>query len=654
MSSGLLDIGSSALMAYKRTLNTIGHNIANVNTVGYSRQSTDLAARAPQANGFGFAGTGVDVTSIRRSFDAFVENNVRSSTTSAAEYDSFHQLAVQLDNVLADPNAGMSGAMQRFFNSVQDVSNAPADPAARQVMLAQADQLAGHFNELANYIESTRGQVNNTIKGGVTEINRITQNIAQLNQSIALETGRSGGQPPNDLLDQRDTLIQDLSKYLKVTTYKQDDGSINVAVAKGQLLVRGVHASSLKTTIINGDPNQLGISLSGGNNPDVPLNVSSLGGKLGGAFGFRDRMLDGASNSLGRVALGIATMVNQQNRRGMDLSGKLGNDMFTTGVPQLRVGQGNASNISVAYSDVTQLTNLDYTLKYKGGSWTLQRNDTGQAVAMTGTGTSADPFIVDGLKITINTSPANGDNYVIQPTRNGARNIKMILPDSRMIAAAAPVRSLAGSSNTGTGAISAGVITNINNAAFQTTAGSLTPPLLIRFTATNKYDILDNTNPASPVALETGITYNPATGGDIFPTPGGLDYGYQMKLDGAPVAGDTFTTQYNTNGSGDNRNALLIAGFSTEKTLNGATASFADSYNGLVADVGTGTRQAELQSVSQNSLLKQAQATREQISGVNLDDEAAKLVQFQQAYQASAKVIATASALFDTLLRAVR
>ncbi len=654
MSSGLLDIGSSALMAYKRTLNTIGHNIANVNTVGYSRQSTDLAARAPQANGFGFAGTGVDVTTIRRSFDAFVENNVRSGTSTAAEYTTFHQLAVQLDNVLADPNAGMSGAMQRFFNAVQDVSNAPADPAARQVMLTQADQLAGHFNELANYIETTRGQVNNTIKGGVTEINRITQNIAQLNQSIALETGRSGGQPPNDLLDQRDTLIQDLSKYLKVTTYKQDDGSINVAVAKGQLLVRGVHASSLKTTIINGDPNQLGLSLGGGNNPDVPLNVSSLGGKLGGAFGFRDRMLDGASNSLGRVALGIATMVNQQNRRGMDLSGKLGNDMFTTGVPQLRVGQGNASNISIAYNDVGQLTNLDYTLKYQGGSWALQRNDTGQAVAMTGTGTSADPFIVDGLKITINTSPANGDNYVIQPTRNGARDIKMILPDSRLIAAAAPVRSLAGSSNTGTGAISAGVITNINNAAFQTTDGSLTPPLLIRFTATNKYDILDNTNPASPVALETGITYNPATGGEIFPTPGGLDYGYQMKLDGAPAAGDTFTTQYNTNGSGDNRNALLIAGFSTEKTLNGATASFADSYNGLVADVGTGTRQAELQSVSQNSLLKQAQATREQISGVNLDDEAAKLVQFQQAYQASAKVIATASALFDTLLRAVR
>ena len=235
--SELLNIGITGLLAYQRSLDTISHNIANVNTEGYSRQTVDLQANLPQANGSGFIGTGVSVSTVQRSFDAFIEGSMRSTTSTQAEFESFRAMASQLDNVLADADAGMSAAIQRFFNSVQDVADSPTDPAARQVMLNEGDQLSNQFNELASYTENIRAQVNSQISTGVSEINRITQSIAELNQNIILEQGRSGGQPANDLLDQRDTLILELSSYVSVTTLKQDDGAVNVLIGKGQPLV---------------------------------------------------------------------------------------------------------------------------------------------------------------------------------------------------------------------------------------------------------------------------------------------------------------------------------------------------------------------------------------------------------------------------------
>ena len=337
-----------------------------------------------------------------------------------------------------------------------------------------------------------------------------------------------------------------------------------------------------------------------------------------------------------------------------DLDGLLGLDIFSVAQPQVLAVAGNPANVSVTFDDVAQLTGSDYKLRFNAGAWELTNKLTGQNIAMTGSGTAADPFIAEGVSIEITAAPANGDTYLLRPTRTGATEIQMVLANSRQIAAAAPVRSAATVSNTGTGVITAGTVVDINNAAFQTTPGQLTPPLLVRFTGPNSYDVYDNTNAASPVLLEAGIAYDPATGADLFPTPGGIDHGYRMRLTGAPAAGDEFNTEYNTGGIGDNRNALLIAGLAAQKLMYAGSASITDSYNKLVADVATDTRQAEINSLAQKRVLDQNTATRESISGVNLDEEAANLVRYQQAYQAAAQVVATANTLFDTLLDAVR
>jgi flagellar hook-associated protein 1 FlgK len=652
--SSLLSIGSSGLQAFQRSLNTIGHNIANVNTDGYSKQSVDLATRIPQANGYGFAGTGVQTTSISRSYDNFIEGSVRSSTSTAAEFEAFHALASQLDNVLADPDAGISTSLQRFFNAMQDVADAPSATAVREVLLNESQHLAEQFNELATWIENVRGQANSDIRSSVSEINYLSDTIANLNANIVIEQGRAGGQPPNDLLDQRDSLIRDLSELVSVTTVQQNDGSLNVMTGTGQVLVVGNRASTLAVTIEANDPNQLGIAIKGSGGILTPITEQMSGGRLGGLLGFRDRMLDPASNSLGLVAIGLSHFVNEQQKQGMDLDSTLGQDFFNSTQPQALTLAGTPGKVAVAFDDISQLTNNDYTMRFNSGAWQLTQNDTDQAVTMTGSGTAADPFIANGLSFEITAAPANGDSYLIRPTRNGAMDMQMILANSRQIAAAAPLRSLSASANTGTGVISAGVVTDINNSVFQSSSGQLSPPILTRFTSSTSYDIYDNSNPSSPVLLEAGISYDPTTGGEVFPTPGGLDHGYSVRITGAPATGDEFKTEYNTGGIGDNRNALLLSALSSNKLMANGTSSINGSYNALVADVGTGTKQAELNSLAQNRVLDQAISARESISGVNLDEEAANLVRFQQAYQAAAQVISVANTLFDTILNAVR
>ncbi|HEB56584.1 MAG TPA: flagellar hook-associated protein FlgK, partial [Gammaproteobacteria bacterium] len=302
--SSLLSIGSSGLQAFQRSLNTIGHNIANVNTEGYSKQSVELSTRLPQRNGYGFAGSGVQTTSITRSFDAFVESSIRSTTSSAREFETFQAMASQLDNIVADQDAGMANSMQRFFDAVQDVSDAPSVPAVREVLLKEARNLSDQFNQLASWMESVRGQVNSDIRGNVSEINRLSSAVAKLNESIVVEQGRSAGQPANDLLDQRDALIRDLSELVSVTTVQQDDGSLNVMVGTGQVLVVGNRASSLDVYVEASDPNQLGVGIRASGGTLVPVTEQLSGGKIGGLLSFRDRMLDPAANSLGLTAIG--------------------------------------------------------------------------------------------------------------------------------------------------------------------------------------------------------------------------------------------------------------------------------------------------------------------------------------------------------------
>ncbi len=721
MAGDILGIGISGLLAYQRSLATAGHNITNANTEGYSRQRVELGTRPPDFSGGGYSGTGVNVESVRRVYDSFLTSQVRNSTASFSQSDYFHTLSSRIDNLLADPQAGLTPALQSFFNSVQGVSNDPGSIAARQVLLSEASSLVERFKSLDTRFSELNSSINIDISNTVTEINSLAQGIASANQDIALATGSGAGNLPNDLLDKRDALIVELSKRISVTTVPQDDGSVNIFIGNGQSIVSGFRTQSLSAIQNQFDPTRLDVGYKIGNT-SVNITDQLSGGKLGGVLDFRKNNLDEAKKFLGRVAIGLADTFNDQHNLGQDLNGQLGGDFFKVPTIQVQPRVLNSGTGLVAASLVNPgaITTSDYRLTYNGANaYTLQRLSDNQTFAINTGGTS--PYTTeefDGFSISITAGAAVNDSFLIQPTYTAAKNIGLTITDAKAIAAAAPIRTSAALANAGTGIINSGVVNSPDNR------------VSLQFTSATTYNVVDETTGASLAqnlnyvsgsnisfngwtiqisgaaalgdkfyvdktvttadAANSGVgtvtaaivsppdpdvtdpvtitfnnpptTFNVAgatTGSPIVTVPyvSGQPIsfnGWTVKVTGTPAAGDVFRVGANTNGVSDNRNALLLTQLQTQRTLDNGTATYQDAYGQLVANVGTQTHQAEITRNAQEVLKNQAIESRDSLSGVNLDEEAADLVRLQQAYQAAAQVIAVSDTLFQALLGAVR
>jgi flagellar hook-associated protein 1 FlgK len=652
--ASIINTGISALNAFKRQMETTGHNIANVNTEGYSRQRVQLAARAPEATPQGHIGSGVDVAAVQRSYDGYLATRVRDYTSSYEEFAIYEQRANEIDNVIADASAGIDDMLQKFFASVHDVADDPTSIPARSVMMNRATQLSDRFQTLDGWFSNIRNQVGRDFENRVNEMNSIAQSLAEINKRIGTLNGTVGG-IPNDMLDERDRLIDELSHYTSVSTLEQTDGSMNVFIGTGQALVVGGNYNTLAVT--NNpeafDHKEIVIQQAGG----MAVNVTAqmTGGSLGGLLRFRDEILDTAHSALGRVAAGLGLFFNAEHRTGMDLDGELGGDFFSVAAPQVLSNPANAagSSVTVDYDDAADLTAHDYQLSFDGASWSLLDLETGAAVAMSGAGTVADPYVADGVSIVIDAAAA-GDTYRLRPTRTGASGIGLLVSHERDIAAAEVVRTGADTANGGTGAIGPGAMTTRTGS---TTLAAQTPPsITIEYQAGNQLAITGapagaqfvDANGApivGSVAFVSGETYRVE-----IPNLGVFDF----TMTGAPQVGDAFRLDDNAGGVGDNRNARRLADMQTANLMLSGTASIASAYGALVADVGTRTQQAANNARVQESLLTQAEAAKSEVSGVNLDEEAADLVRFQQAYQAAAQVVSVANSLFDSLLNAVR
>ncbi len=321
---GVLEVGITALNAFRSQLTTTSHNVANVNTEGYTRQVVQLGTLPPNFTGVGYIGNGVKVEEVARQFDQFLAERVRTYTSSYAESEVYLDRASRIDNILADPDAGLSVALQNFFNSVQDVADDPSSVTTRDVMLSSATILSDRFHSVFNFMESMRSEVNQDVETLVQQVNRLSENIAQVNAAIQSTTGNGS---PNDLLDKRDQLINELSELVSVTTVQEDSGAMNVYIGNGQGLVIGTNTFSLATKINDNEPDRVEIVLNTGSQP-YEITNSLKGGMLGGYLRFRQEVLDPAENALGRLATGLAFAFNEQHQLGVDLNGNLGNEFF--------------------------------------------------------------------------------------------------------------------------------------------------------------------------------------------------------------------------------------------------------------------------------------------------------------------------------------
>lgn len=633
--AGLLNTGLSGLLTFQRKLDTTSHNVSNVDTPGYSRQRVIAATNIPNDFGQYYIGTGSHVAEVERVYDQLLINQLRFSTSTTQELDVYANYISRLDSLFADPNLGLDPVLQDFFDAVQGLADDPSSQSSRQLLLADSQTLVERFDFLYGRVETTRNAVNQDIEATLSEINALASAIAKLNYDVTAVYSDEHGAIPNDLLDERDQLLLELSELVGVSVLEQDNGALNVFIGSGQALVIDDKAYSLSAIQSAADPADLGIAINyASGQQDITTKIS--GGRLGGLLDFRDDTLNSAENQLGLVAVGLATEFNEQHRLGLDLNGNLGGDFFSS--PSINIidnsNNAGAGVVTSAYVDISNLVASDYELRKDtaANQYTLTRLSDNTTFAVDTGGVSPYTTVeIDGFELTITAGAVDGDTFLIQPTRGGANNIGLLLTDPNTIAAAGALRVAEATD-------ASGVPTNTGTAAFTQPAASVsaTLPLALDMTFTFSADADGGGNPGfvitnGPAAPDDYILYDPATesGGKSFPGSGNPTQfdgfgGFSFSVTGVPAVGDVFTVSNNTGAAGDNRNALALAALQNENTLNGDTTSFQETYGLLVSDVGAKTRRVDINLQAQEALLNQAIAAREEVSGVNLDEEAAK------------------------------
>jgi flagellar hook-associated protein 1 FlgK len=635
-------IAVSALNVAQVGISTTEHNIANASTPGYSRQQMTLSANTPMFTGSGYIGTGVNVANVKRAYSDFMTNQVIQQQGASNQLNTWYTQIQQVDNMLSDSAASLSASIQNFFSGVNGVATSPQSQAASQTLMSGAQSLVSRFQALGQRLSELRSGLNGQISASVTSINSYATQIASLNQSITLATASGNGQIPNDLMDQRDQLINLLSQEVQASVTKQTDGSYNVFIGNGQPLVVGQQTFSLQAVTSLTDTSQLEVAYQTASGQTVRTSQSSFqGGNLGGLLNFRSQTLDVAQNSLGRIAIGLASSYNTQNNLGMDANGALGTDLFSVPAPTSPASSANTGTaaISTTVSSVSALTTSDYQLVSNGGTaYTLIRLSDNTTTAL-----ASLPQTVDGLTISLASGTANaGDSFMIRPTFAASTSISLLTSDPTKVAAASPVKLNAASANTGTATLS-GILVNatpvVANPAHPATDLNLQQPVTITF----------NNPPTTFNVTGTGI---PAGTVNVAYTAGSaISYnGWTFSMSGAPAAGDVFTVSSNVGATSDNTNALLLAKLQTATTLAGNTLSLEGAYAQLVGQTGSKTAELKVTSEAQTTLLSQTTQQQQSIAGVNLDEEAANLMQYQRAYQAAGKALQVANTIFDTLL----
>ena len=659
--SSLLSIGSRAMTASYAQLTVTGNNIANANTAGYSRQSVELETAFSQQTGNGFFGKGVNIATVTRAHSDFLVREAATAGSLAAGDAARSSQLSQLENVFQLGEAGLGYAAQQMFNAFVDVANKPQDSSARQSVLAAVGELAARFTTASGQLDSLQTGVTDQLKSAVGSINSVTTQIADLNRRIASVKGT--GHEPNDLLDQRDRAIGELSQFVQVTTLAAADGTVGVFLGGGQKLVLGGNATPLVTVADAFDPAKLQIGISEAGVTRAFPDGFIAGGSVAGLLRFQNHDLADARGLLGQLAAAITGQLNAQQALGLDLGtpSAFGGPLLAIGAPSVAPSSNNAmaggvpvasyvngsgvrvSSVSIATVDSKSLQPSDYELMadpaLPAGQYKLTRVSDGT------TRTVASGDVVDGFRIDIAPpAPAARDRFLLQPVSTAARDMARVLDDPKGIAAASPVAATTGVGNTGTAAI----------ASLAAVSPSINPDLVATITFTDdlgnySYSLVDST--------ATLPTVN-GTGSFVADQPISLN-GFELKLTGVPKAADTLLVARTAFPAGDNGNANALLGLRDSAIVGqqdlgaGVVApgmNVTDAYAAALGTIGIRVQGGAAAAEQSAAIAADATAAVSEKSGVNLDEEAARLIQFQQSYQAAAKMLQIAQSLFDNLL----
>ena len=649
----LLNVGARALLANQVALQTAGHNIANVNTPGYSRQTVVLQTVQGQFTGGGYIGQGVDVqTILRNQSELLTRQSAAAGSTQSADAVRAERLT-QLQDIFSGGKEGLGAAINDMMNAFSDVVSSPTDITARTVALTRMDETAARLRTAGDRLTEIEYTATEQIKSSITAVNSLAGQMASINEQIARAQGN--GQTPNDLLDKRDQIIRDINQYVQTTQIPADDGTVGLFVAGSQPLVLGTTATTLSIDEASQFPGSGQIKLffnrPGATPIDMDENVLG-GGTISGLLRFNNTDLAEGRNLLGRMATAIGMTMNAQQNLGLTLDGVAGKDLFS--VPASMPGYTNGAGVgSVSFSDPTKFAASDYEIRFTTGTaGQVVRLSDGKSTAFTDAANLAT-LDIDGLNFNLTTPGAPGERMLFKPFSTAASNIQALVYSPRDLAAANPINAAMGTSNSGTLQLAGLKATGVPALVLPPNANAAAvPPVLggiqLRFNAGPPitYDVLDRGSaPPTPLAAA-----QPYTSG----VPISFN-GWEVTLQGTPKAGDTVVIgnaldpQYGDIFTRNSGNATSLMNLRDVKMFD--DASLTDGYAGAMAQVGTRTQSAKFAANLSSTIASNLERDRTAVSGVNLDEEAAKLIQYQQAYQASSKMIQIAQSIFDSLLQ---
>lgn len=680
--ASLINIGVSGLGASQSGLFTTGNNIANADVAGYSRQQNVQSTKSSIQSGNVFIGTGTTLSDVRRVYNAFLENQLRTTTSLNSDASAYLNQVSPIDNLLSDADTGITGALKSFFTALQSASAKPTEDASRQLLLTSAQSLSKRFNTISAQLNEQNSNINGNLASMAEQVNKLSATIAQYNDQISRVSAVQGS--PNDLLDQRNEAVRQLNELVGAQVVERE-GNFDVYLANGQPLVLGKTINTLETAPSKTDPTRMSLQLNRGST-SMDITSSITGGEMGGLLRYRSEVLDPSMNELGRIALVVADSINQQLAQGIDKNGEFGAALFgdinsAALISQRSIAQaGNsagAGNLDVTISDTGKLSTSDYQVTFSSATqYTVKKLPDGDAQGPYDI-TATPPQEIDGFKLALNGgAPSAGDSFKITPTRNAAAKLDTVLTDPKRIALAAPLSAVSGSGNQGTGVITQPELTSKLDIYDSTQRIDLqnglkysTPVKLVfgdETTNPQSYKLFDAKGtelssgtiiPGESNTLQLSVPMVDASGNPIMDGVTQKTFNFEMTVAGSPKEGDNYTVSLTGAGSADNRNGQAVIDLQTKATVevgaNGKGISLTDAYGKLVENVGGKTAQAQMDSNATNALQTSAKAGRDSLSGVQLDEEASNLIKYQQYYTASSQIIKAAQEIFTTLINSL-
>ncbi|MDU1142474.1 FlgK family flagellar hook-associated protein [Aeromonas rivipollensis] len=662
MASDLLGIGTSGVLAQQRLLQTTSNNIVNVNSQGYVRERTLI-----YTNSVGL-GTG-DMVS-ERVINAYAQAEVRRDTSAYHAAGSRYDQLFQLDSLLGDASNSVGTTITSYFKAFHTANESPAEVGGRKTTLSELSGMVDRFHTLSAQLDKQSDTINSTIGDETDRVNSLLNSINDLNQAIV----RTQGSPEENLMlfDQRDEAIRQLSEKMEVRTVTQPNGSMLVNMSTGHSLVLDGGVAQFKVVPGSPDSRDARLQLTLGAN-QANINDKDLGGAIGGLFTARND-LEPAKRELGQLAVAMADAMNQQNRLGMDLDNELGGDLFSLkgskGLPYAGNQGSGAASVNFVPGKGSEVTTFDYEVQFNSatGYEVFSIDGSGQRTSVATGTTPPAKFEVagHGIEIDLSGTPVGGDKIVLQPTKHAAAGMDQAATRPEDIALASPIKADKNSQNLGSGEIKVNSVYNTGTGSgFGTNTLDPSAPQVIKIDGSGNYEVYDKNNnllgvaPASSKGQNLMSALELPLGTPIVPA---LTPGYDFSITGKVEANDSFTLSYNKDGFADNGNGLALAELQNKelvrKNNNAATSNdkmtFNDAYSALVTGVGNKASQAKTLLQANEAKLTQSTGIFESVSGVNLEEEAANLIRFQQSYAASAQIVNTAKTIFDTLLSSVR